>query len=304
MSEDRWSPPDLRSSIALVTGASRGVGKGIAVALGRAGATVYLTGRSSRVRPDRTEGLAGTVEDTADAVNAAGGLGIPVRCDHADDSQVAELFETIGREHGTLDLLVNNAWSGYERSAEVRFDAPFWEQPAWRYDLFAASLRAQYVAAQHAATLMLPIGHGLIVGVNYVDGDAYLGQAAYDMIKFAANRLSLGLARELRRYQIDSISLVPGLVRTERMESMWRGIGAGPAAVAHSPEYAGRAVAMLLDDPDVGRWSGHTLTVGDLAARYGFTDVDGRQLPHFALGGRLSLTNRMDRLHRVASTVE
>jgi NAD(P)-dependent dehydrogenase (short-subunit alcohol dehydrogenase family) len=296
----RWSPPDLRSAVAVVTGASRGVGKGIALALGGAGATVYVTGRSSRLVTDgTTEGLPGTVEDTADAVTAAGGVGLPVRCDHTDDAQVAELFDTIGRQHDRLDLLVNNAWSGYERSAEARFDTPFWEQPTWRYDLFAGSLRAQYVAAQHAVRLMLPAGHGLVIGINYTDGDTYLGQAAYDMVKFAADRLSLGMARELRQYGVGSVSLLPGLVRTERVESVWQAVGSGPAAVAHSAEYVGRAVAMLLGDPNIHRWSGSSLTVGDLAVRYGFTDVDGRQPPHFALAGQLSLATRMDRLHRV-----
>jgi NAD(P)-dependent dehydrogenase (short-subunit alcohol dehydrogenase family) len=300
MIEDNWSPPDLGSAVALVTGASRGVGRGTATALGRAGATVYVTGRSTRRRGGTTEGLAGTVEETAEAVTAAGGTGIPVRCDHTDDSDVAALFKLIAHTHERLDLLVNNAWCGYERSAEARFDAPFWDQPAWRYDLFADSLRAQYIAGQHAARLMLPAGHGLIVGISYTDGDTYLGQAAYDMVKSAANRLSLGMATELRRYGVGSVSLLPGLVRTERLEAVWSALGDGPAAVAHSPEYVGRAVAMLLADPDVGRWSGQVLTVGDLAKRYGFTDVDGRMPPPFTLDGRMSLATRMARLHRVA----
>jgi NAD(P)-dependent dehydrogenase (short-subunit alcohol dehydrogenase family) len=300
MNEDNWSPPDLAETVALVTGASRGVGRGTAVALGRAGATVYVTGRSTRRGPVTTEGLVGTVEETAEIVTAAGGTGIAVRCDHTVDSAVDALFGMIIRTHGRLDLLVNNAWCGYERSAEARFDAPFWDQPAWRYDLFACSLRAQYIAAQHAARLMLPAGRGLIVGINYTDGDTYLGQAAYDMVKSAANRLSLGMAMELRRYGIGSLSLLPGLVRTERVEAVWSALGDGPAAEAHSPEYVGRAVAMLLADPDVYLWSGRVLTVGDLAVRYGFTDVDGRRPPPFTLDGRMSLATRMAHLHRVA----
>jgi NAD(P)-dependent dehydrogenase (short-subunit alcohol dehydrogenase family) len=294
---DTWSPPDLRDAVALVTGASRGVGRGIATALGGAGATVYVTGRSSRAGCT-TEGLAGTVEDTADAVTAAGGTGVPVRCDHEDDDQVDALFDLIDGTHGRLDLVVNNVWAGYERSADVRFDAPFWEQPVWRYDLFAASLRAQYVAAARAARLMVAAGRGLIAGVTFVDGDTYLGQAAYDTMKFAGARLHTGFAAELRRHGVGAVCVVPGLVRTERLSAVWPAVGSGPAAVAHSPEFVGRAIAALLADPDGARWWGSTTTVSDLAAHYGFTDTDGSTPPPFRLTGRMSLATRMARLHR------
>jgi NAD(P)-dependent dehydrogenase (short-subunit alcohol dehydrogenase family) len=285
----------------VVTGASRGVGRGVAFALGDAGATVYVTGRSTR-DGTRTEDLPGTVDDTADEVTKRGGTGIAVRCDHTSDAETAALFERVGQERGgRLDLLVNNAWAGYERSDEVRFDAPFWDQPLWRYDAFAGSLRAQYTASQHAARLMLPAKKGLIVGISFTDGDTYLGQAAYDTTKFAADRLSRGMAADLRKHGIASVGLHPGFVRTERVEAAWSALGSGPAAVVHSPEYVGRAIAHLLADPNLAERSGQLLAAGDLAAEYGFTDTDGRQPPAFKLEGLMSLATRMDRLNRVVA---
>jgi NAD(P)-dependent dehydrogenase (short-subunit alcohol dehydrogenase family) len=296
-----WQAPDLTGAVAVVTGASRGVGRGIALALGDAGATVYVTGRSTRAGA-RTENLPGTVDDTADEVTKRGGTGIAVRCDHTSDADTAALFERVGEDRGgRLDLLVNNAWAGYERSDEVRFDAPFWDQPRWRYDAFAGSLRAQYVASQHAARLMLPARKGLIVGISFTDGDTYLGQAAYDTAKFAADRLSKGMAADLRKHGIASVGLHPGFVRTERVEAAWSALGSGPAAVVHSPEYVGRAIAHLLADPDLAERSGQLLAAGDLAAHYGFTDTDGRQPPAFKLEGLMSLATRMDRLNRVVA---
>lgn len=297
--DGRWEPPDLAGRVAVVTGGSRGVGRGIALALGDAGATVYVTGRSTR-DAGRTEGLPGTVDDTADEVTKRGGQGIAVRCDHHDDEQVEALFARIAAEQdGRLDLLVNNAWSGYERSDEARFDAPFWQQPMWRYDAYAASVRAQFTASRHAAALMLPRDSGLIVTISYTDGDTYLGQAAYDMFKAASDRLSRAMAGDLRKTQISSIGLHPGFVRTERVEAAWSALGSGPAAVVHSAEYVGRAIAHLAADPVVRADSGHVLAVGDLAQRYGFSDTDGRRPPAFKLEGMMSLATRMERLNKV-----
>ncbi|MEU8088797.1 SDR family NAD(P)-dependent oxidoreductase [Micromonospora sp. NPDC049101] len=301
--QDVWQAPDLRSVVAVVTGASRGVGKGVAIALGSAGATVYVTGRSTKGKPT-TEDLPGTVDDTAAAVSQAGGTGIAVRCDHTDEGEIAALFDRVEDGHGRVDLLVNNAWAGYERSTDAKFDAPFWKQPAWRYDLFAASLRGQYVTSQHAARLMVAAKRGLIVSMSYQDGDTYLGQVAYDTCKFAATRQTFGMARELARHGVAAVSLLPGFVRTERVEAAWSALGEGPAAVMHTPQYVGRAVAALMADPDLVRHSGSTLAVGDLAAEYGFTDVDGRQPPAFRLEGLMSLATRMDRLNRVVAAAD
>jgi len=295
-----WTPPDLSGTVALVTGASRGVGRGVATALGQAGATVWVTGRSVR-GGTTTEGLPGTVDDTADEVTAAGGKGIAARCDHTDDAQVEALFQRIGAESGRLDLLVNNAWAGYERNHDVRFDAPFWQQPRWRWDLFAGSLRGQFVASQLAAPLMMAASSGLIVNISFTDGDVYLGQTPYDITKAASDRMVVGLAHEGRKHGIAAVAVHPGFVRTERVEAAWDRLGAGPAQVVHSPEYVGRAVAHLWADPDLQDFSGRRLAVGDLASRYGFTDVDGRQPPAFRLEGRITLASRMERLNRLAA---
>jgi NAD(P)-dependent dehydrogenase (short-subunit alcohol dehydrogenase family) len=293
-----WEPPDLRETVALVTGASRGVGRGIARALGEAGAKVYVTGRSTRSGA-RTEDLPGTIEDTADEVTERGGTGIAVRCDHGDDADVEKLFALITECDDRLDLLVNNAWAGYERGTEARFDAPFWQQPMWRYDLFSRSLRGQFLASRLAVPLMLPRNRGLIVNISFTDGEVYLGQAAYDMCKSASDRLALGMASELRKHGIAALALHPGFVRTERVEAAWELLGSGPAQVVHSPEYVGRAIAMLGSDAGVLELSGRRLAVGDLAMGYGFSDVDGRQPPPFRLEGRITLAARMERLNRM-----
>lgn len=298
-----WDPPDLRARVVLVTGASRGVGRGIALALGETGAKVYVTGRSVRGGP-RTEGLPGTIEDTAEAVTARGGHGVAVRCDHTIDDDVVALFEQITMADGRLDVLVNNAWAGYERWDEARFDAPFWEQPMWRWELFAASLRGQFMASRLAAPLMLSAGHGLIVNVSFTDGDVPLGQAAYDVCKHASDRMALSMSRELRKHGVASVALHPGFVRTERVEAAWDQIGSGPAQVIHTPEYVGRAVAALASDETVLERTGQRLAVGDLAEEYDFTDVDGRRPAAFHLEGRMTLATRMERLIRLAARAE
>ncbi|MEV6010491.1 SDR family NAD(P)-dependent oxidoreductase [Streptomyces sp. NPDC051976] len=295
-----WNPPDLSETVAVVTGASRGVGRGIALALGSAGATVYVTGRSTRDGA-RTEDLPGTVDDTADEVTRRGGKGVAVRCDHGIPADNAALFERVNADHGRLDLLVNNAWGGYERSSEVRFDAPFWDQPMWRYDLFEASLRAQFDVTRRLVPLMLPQHRGLIVGISFSDGDIYLGQVGYDVFKSASDRMCRGFAADLRKRGIAAVSLHPGFVRTERVEAAWAAMGDGPASVVHSPEYVGRAIAALFSDPEVMERSGKVLSTGDLAVEYGFGDVDGRQPPAFRLEGRMSLATRMHRLNKVVA---
>jgi NAD(P)-dependent dehydrogenase (short-subunit alcohol dehydrogenase family) len=299
-----WQPPGLSGSVALVTGASRGVGRGVALALADAGARVYVTGRSVRGGTG-TEGLPGTVDDTADEVTARGGQGIAVRCDHTIDGDVERLFARIAADGGRLDVLVNNAWSGYERAREgARFDAPFWEQPLWRWDLFAGSLRGQMVTSRLAAPLMLARRRGLIVNVSFTDGDTPLGQTAYDVVKHASDRMAGDMALELRRHDVAAVALHPGFVRTERVEAAWDLLGEGPARVVHSVEYVGRAVAHLACDPAIMELSGSRLAVGDLAVRYGFADIDGRQPPAFHLEGRMSLATRMERLNRVTARAQ
>jgi len=298
-----WQPPDLRATIAVVSGASRGVGRGVALALGDAGATVYITARSVRGEP-ATENLPGTVEETAEAVSARGGTGIAVRCDHTVEGDIDSVFERIAKEQGRLDILVNNAWGGYERGTEGRFDAPFWEQPTWRWDLFTRSLRGQFCTGRRGVPLMFHGDRALIVNISFNDRGIYLGNVPYDVVKSASDRMVLGMARDLRKWPIAAVSLHPGFVRTERVEAAWELLGEGPAQILHSPEYVGRAVALLFTDSDLLAYSGSTIAVGDLAEQYGFTDVDGRRPPAFRLEGRMTLATRMERLNRVVARAE
>jgi NAD(P)-dependent dehydrogenase (short-subunit alcohol dehydrogenase family) len=262
--------------VAVVTGASRGVGKGIALALGEAGATVYVTGRSDA--GGTTEGLPGTVRETADAVTQRGGQGIPIRCDHMTDAEVEALFARVTQEQGRLDLLVNNVWGGYEHFEWARFAAPFWEQPLRHWPgMFESGVRAHLVATRSAVPLMLSNGRGLIVHTTAWDRDKYLGNLFYDLAKATVNRMAFGMARELQSHQVAVVALAPGFVGTERVRAAFTGAGRVPDNL-ESPEYIGRAVVALAGDANVMAKSGRVLTVGQLAPEYGFTDIDGRQL--------------------------
>jgi NAD(P)-dependent dehydrogenase (short-subunit alcohol dehydrogenase family) len=267
--------------VAVVTGASRGVGKGIALALGEAGATVYLTGRSDV--GGTTEGLPGTIRDTADAVTQRGGQGVAVHCDHTADADVEALFTRVTQEQGRLDVLVNNVWGGYEQFNWSRFSASFWEQPLRQWHgMFESGVRAHLVASRLAAPLMLSNHRGLIVHTTAWDRDKYLGNLFYDVAKTAVNRLAFGMARELQPHDIAVVALAPGFVGTERVLAAFAGAGRAPDNL-ESPEYTGRAVVALAGDANIMIKSGRVLTVGQLAAEYGFTDTDGRQWPAFQI---------------------
>lgn len=266
--------------VALVTGASRGAGRGIAAALGETGAVVYVTGRSVAGGPT-TEDLPGTIDATAAEVTRRGGVGVPVRCDHANDAEVEAAFRRIATEQGRLDLLVNNVWAGYEQYDVGGFTAPFWQQPLrhWR-GMFELGVRAHLVASRWAAPLMLPRRSGLIVSTVAWAFDRYLGNLFYDTAKAAIVRMAFGMAEELRPHGIASVALSPGFMRTERvMEAHAR--QPFDLSGTESPEYVGRAVKALATDADPMRWSGRLLTAGELAREYGFTDMDGRQPPPF-----------------------
>jgi len=276
----------LEGKIAVVTGASRGAGRGIALSLGEEGATVYVTGRSVRGDSTRPDLEGATVNDTAERVTARGGMGVPARCDHTVDEQVAALFERVREEQGRLDLLVNNVWGGYEDYGSGEdFDRPFWEQPLIRWDrMFAAGVRAHFTASRHAAAMMIPNRQGLIVNTTFWDRDKALGSLPYDVAKNAINRLAYNMALELRRYGIAAIAVSPGWMRTEAVLHQF-GLPIDDSVRNLPPElertesvfYVGHAVAALACDPDVLRKSGNVFPVGDLAREYGFTDVDGSQ---------------------------
>jgi NAD(P)-dependent dehydrogenase (short-subunit alcohol dehydrogenase family) len=275
----------LKGKIAIVTGSSRGAGRGIALVLGEEGATVYVTGRSVRGALTNEELPGTSIEDTAQQVSARGGKGVPIRCDHTVGSEVEALFERVQQEQGRLDLLVNNVWGGYEDIEAADFDAPFWEQPLWRWDrMFAAGVRAHYAASRLAAPVMIAQRYGLIVNTTFWDRGEYLSNLPYDLAKTVINRMAYGMALELRPYNVAAVALSPGWMRTEAV--MAHGHTVEELSRTESVEYIGRAVVALAADPDVITKTGSTLTVGDLAREYGFTDTDGSQPPAFQISNQ------------------
>src|SRR5436190_556816 len=263
----------LEDRVALVTGASRGGGKGIALVLGEEGATVYVTGRSVRGEPT-TLNRPGTIDDTADEVTQRGGTGIALQCDHTEDAQVEWLFERIRADHGRLDLLVNNAWSGYELG--LYYETPFWEMEWRHWDLmFTGGLRATALASYLAAPMMIDAGRGLIVNITWVLNRPH-GVTFYEVVKNATNRLTAQMADDLRPHGVACIAVSPGWMRLERMD-----LTPEQKAETESPEFPGRGIAALASDPDVLEKSGGLFTTPELAREYGFTDVDGKQQSSF-----------------------
>jgi NAD(P)-dependent dehydrogenase (short-subunit alcohol dehydrogenase family) len=277
----------LHETIAVVTGATRGAGRGIASALGEAGATVYVTGRSSRAGGS-THGWPGTIEAAAEAVTAAGGRGIPVRVDHDVESEVAALFQRVQAEHGQLDLLVNNAWGGHDAEQELT-PQPFWEIPTVLWDgMFTRGARLGLIASTYAAPLMIARRRGLIINTTFWDRDRYTGHLYYDLAKHTINRLAFDMAQDLKPHGVTALALSPGWMRTELVlkamgtdENNWQEVAA--LAETETPVYLGRAVAALAADPQVMAKTGRALIVGELAREYGFTDIDGKQPAPFRL---------------------
>lgn len=252
------TPPDLSGQVALVTGASRGVGRGVALGLAHAGATVFATGRSIE-----QAGLGSRITAIA--------------CDHTDDEATARVFRHVEEAGGRLDILVNVAWGGYERMVEggkFTWSAPFWEQPAWRWDaMITTGVRTALVASQHAARRMVALRRGLIVHVSSWAARKYAGNVVYGVAKAATDKMAADMARELSPHGVTVVSLYPGLVRTEAVLAA----GVFDLSNSESPEFIGRAVAALARDPAVSRWNGNVVVAAALGAEYGFTDVDGRQ---------------------------
>ena len=274
--------------MALVAGATRGAGRGTAVALGEVGATVYCTGRTTRERQSEY-GRPETIEETAEHVTAAGGAGIPIAVDHLEPSEVEGLVARIESESGRLDLLVNDIWGG-----ELLFE---WNKPVWEHDLGAGlrmlrlAVDTHLITSHFALPLLIREPGGLVVemtdGTREYNADNYRNSIFYDLVKNAVNRLAFAQGKELEPHGCAAVALTPGWMRSEMMldnygvtEENWRdGAAVNPhfAAISESPLFVGRAVAALAADPDVTRRNGGSFSSGELAREYGFTDVDGSQ---------------------------
>ncbi len=265
-----------RDRVIVVTGASRGAGKGIARALGATGATVYVTGRTQR---DGDAALPGGIESTAEAVTAAGGVGVPVCCDHGRDADVAALFERVGEEQGRLDILVNNATA---LPASITDTGPFWTKPLDQACLFDVGLRSHYVASWYAAPLLLAAGAGLVVNTSSFGGRIYMHGPAYGAGKAAIDKMAHDMAHDFRPYDVAVVSLWMGLLLTERTRAVF---DAQPElyrdleATAETPEFSGRIIDALARDPALMEKSGQVLIGAELAAHYGVQEADGRQPP-------------------------
>ncbi|GHH85777.1 SDR family oxidoreductase [Streptomyces capitiformicae] len=275
----------LDGKVALVAGASRGAGRGIAVELGAAGATVYVTGRTTRAHRseyDRPE----TLEDTADLVTEAGGQGIPVPTDHLEPSQVRTLVDRISDEQGRLDVLVNDIWGGEKLFA--------WDSPVWEHDLdnglrlLRLAVETHAITNHHALPLLLRNPGGLVVemtdGTDDYNRENYRVSFFYDLAKSSVLRMAFALGHELGPRGATAVALTPGWLRSEMMldhydvsEDNWRdALDRVPHfAISETPRYVGRAVAALAADPEVARFNGESLSSGGLAQVYGFTDLDG-----------------------------
>jgi NAD(P)-dependent dehydrogenase (short-subunit alcohol dehydrogenase family) len=248
----------LNGQVAVVTGGSRGIGRGVATELARQGAQVFVTGRTESDLATIGEGTIG------------------IRCDHTVDSDVEAAFKQIARE-ADVEILVNNVWGGYERmvdNGEFTWMKPFWQQPLWRWDaMFTAGVRAHYHASQLAAAVMVARGRGLIVNISHWAAQKHLGNVAYGVSKAATDKMTAHMAAELQPHGVTVVSLYPGMVRTEKVmaSAAWLDL-----SNSESPEFIGRAVAALAADPNVIRHSGRVLVAAALALDYGFTDIDGK----------------------------
>jgi dehydrogenase/reductase SDR family protein 1 len=249
----------LAGRIAVVTGGTSGVGRGIASELAHCGARVFVTGRSI---PD------GGLEDA----QVTG-----IRCDHREDEQVDAAFERVAQEAGAIEILVNNVWGGYEQMMEdgvFTWSKPFWEQPIWRWDaMFDAGVRAHYYASQLAARSMVARRRGLIVNISFWAARKHIGNVAYGVSKAATDKMTADMAKELQPHGVTVVSLYPGLVRTEKVmqAAAWLDL-----SNSESPEFIGRAVAALAADSEVMRHSGGVRVAASLGIEYGFRDIDGK----------------------------
>jgi dehydrogenase/reductase SDR family protein 1 len=261
----------MAGQVAIVTGASRGIGRGVAVGLGEAGWTVYVTARTFR---DGESDRPGSIARTAEQVTQAGGHGIPMRCDHRVDAETEAVFRRVEAERGKLDLLVNNATS-YSTDLGPREDAMFWELPVEEWDqMHAVGLRSHYVASACAARMMVPRRSGVIVNISSLGAIKYTGNVSYNVVKAAVDMLTLSTAEELRPHEVAVVSFWPRLTRTEALVAHPEQFS--DASKAWSAEFNGRCVAALASDPRIIEKSGRALDLAEVAVEYGLADSDGR----------------------------
>ena len=273
----------LLNQVAVVAGATRGAGRGIARMLGAAGATVYCTGRSVRGRP-ATRGRPETIEQTAELVTAEGGRGIAVRTDHTVESEVERLFVRVRAEQGRLDVLVNDVWGG---DALTEWGSPFWAlSTAKGQEMLERAVNSHIITSRHGAPLMVERNAGLIVEVTDGDTLGYRGNLFYDLAKNAVIRLAYAMAADLHAHRVTALAITPGFLRSEAVldacgvtETNWRDAIEKDPYFAESETccFVGRAVAALAADPDVSKRSGGLFSSWSLAREYGFTDLDGRR---------------------------
>src|SRR5258707_2349094 len=268
--------------IVVVTGASRGAGKGIAIARGAAGATVYVTGRSTS---DSDTQWAGTIHETAEPVTKAGGKGVAVAVDHGDDASVAAFFDRIAKEHGRLDILVNNV----VKAVAVTDPGGFWEKPLEAGDLITVGLRSHYVAGYYAAPLLIANGRGLIVNTGHYGAVCYHHGPAYGAQKAGADKMAADMAKELRPHNVAAVSIWMGGLDTERARAYLMSLPpeSRPTAKRESPQFTGRSIAALYESDKRMSLSGRALIGAEMGAFLGVSDIDGSNpISHrYTMGG-------------------
>lgn len=268
---------NLQGKVAVVTGASRGVGKGVALGLAEQGATVYITGRTEKDGESMPPFFKGTnIHQTAGEVDALGGKGIAVRCDHASDDDVAALFARIEAEQGKLDILVNNAWAGAQHVVHPYFwNAPFWEQPiALLDDFYMVGQRSSYVCSQYAAAIMAKQCSGLIVNISLQAAKEYLINPVHGIIKAAVDKMTADTAHDLKEFDVKVFSLYPGTVATEGMREIAKQDASVKVDEMETPQFVGRCVAALALADNLLQPSGSVLRTAEIAQRYGVTEIE------------------------------